>query len=348
MKQTLQKILDGNRLSQPEAHDVMQSILKSDEVSPELLSALLAAMRTRKETTDELLGFAKAILEHAHTLPSNAHTLAAIDVCGTGGDGANTFNISTATAFVAAGGGAKIAKHGNRSVSSQCGSSDVLNALGLPLVQPAHELVSQLSEIGLCFLFAPEFHPILKRVADVRRALGVRTVFNLLGPMLNPMRVKRHVMGVFDAQLHRPIAETLMELGSEEALILTSRDGLDEFSLSAPTVVTHLSKGHIRKIVCDAQADFGIAKAGIDKLAGGSPEGNAAILESILAGETGPRRDIVILNAAAALWVAGKSENMKHGIELAKQSIDSGRARDVLQQLRNRNSLNATKQAVSS
>ncbi len=327
----LKKVSSGKSLSSAEAEEVMGQIL-SGSAKPEQVGALLLSLRAKKESASELVGFAKALRRQAILVSTDSPSL--MDLCGTGGDGAHTFNISTTTSFVVAAAGQPLAKHGNRAVSSACGSSDVLDVLGVPPCLTPEDVRSQLSCHGLAFLFAPAFHPVLKTLASLRKNLGVRTAFNLLGPLLNPARVKRQLIGVFDPSLVRTLAETLEILGSEEVMIVCGFDGLDEVSLTAATHVAHLKRGSIHTYNLHPE-DHGLSLVKTQALTGGDAVENAKILESILDGETGPRRDVVLLNAAAALVVGGTAEDMNEGIFLAKRAIDSNAARDLLQKSRN-------------
>ena len=300
------------------------------KASPVKISALLIALRTKGETVGEIVAAARALRARART--ANCADPRAIDTCGTGGDGADTFNISTAAAFVAAGAGVPVAKHGNVAASSRRGRSDVLRALGVNPDFPIEEAPRLLAEIGIVPLFAKRAHPAMRFVAPVRQELGLRTVMNCLGPLLNPLGVRRQIVGVYAASLVEPIARALLELGAESALVVHGEDGLDEITTTAPTRAARLEVGAIRGLSLDP-ARFGVPRAKLSDLAGGGPEENARIVRAILDGEPGPRRDIVAVNAGAALWVAGAAGDLADGTALAFRSIDSGAARERLEAL---------------
>ena len=326
MKATLTTVQAGKNLTRGQAAAAMEIMIRG-HASDDETKALLLALRDKGATADEIAGFAHVM--RAHALPVHTTRTDLIDVCGTGGDGAGTFNISTTVAFVIAGAGVGVAKHGNRSVSSKCGSSDVLEALGLRVDLPPNEVVRSLELTGLGFFFAPTFHPAVKRFAEVRRALKVRTVFNVLGPLANPAGVRRQVVGVYDAALTEIMANTLRELGSEEAMVVSGEDGLDELTLTGRTRVAHLKDGKVTTYTLTPQ-DAGLAVAPIEALSGGDAQDNAKILIALLAGAKGPKRDAVLYNSAAALMVAGKAQNLPQGVLLASESIDTGRALSVL------------------
>ena len=330
MKLILKKAFTGNILTSAEAEYVMEIIL-SGKASVEEISGFLGALHSRGEHVQELLGFLNALRKKAVRLPTESTDL--MDTCGTGGDGAHTFNISTVCALVVASLGVKIAKHGNRSVSSKCGSADVLEALGVPTQLSPERAAESIDALGFAFLFAPKFHPALAVVAPVRKALGVRTVFNLLGPLANPARVTRQVIGVPDPSFMDKFAEVLKESGSIEAMIVSAEDGLDEFSISSNNRVVHLKNGQITRYnLCPE--DFGLPRSSLEHLKGGEAPENAKIIELILGGEKGPRRDVVLMNSSAALVVAGIASSLKEGVRLAAHTIDSGQALGVLKELR--------------
>lgn len=256
-----------------------------------------------------------------------------IDVCGTGGDHSGTFNISTACAFVLAGAGVRVAKHGNRSVSSKAGSSDVLSALGITVQLPPEKVLACLETTGFGFFFAPTFHPAMKRVALIRQSLGVRTIFNILGPLTNPAGVRRQVLGIFDQRFARLIANTLLELGSDEVMIVSSEDGLDELSLSSKTHVTHLKNNNIANYPLTPE-DAGLQAAPLSEIIGGDATQNAKIILEILNGTRGPKRDVVLFNSAAGLLVSGKAKDLREATKQAAESIDSGRALMILEQVK--------------
>lgn len=285
--------------------------------------AFLATLKLRGESLDEIVGFAKAM--RARAVPVRPKRRPLLDTCGTGGDGSGSFNISTTVAFVAAGAGAAVAKHGNRAVSSRSGSADVLEALGVK-TEISPRLAAECVDVaGVGFLFAPKHHPAVARVGPVRRQLGVRTAFNLLGPLSNPAGAKRQLLGVWSPNLTKPLAEALKALGSEEAMVVSSQDGLDEISLSAPTIIARLSKGKITVFQFDPRK-LGMPRRPLAALRGGDAKKNAAITRDVLYGRKGAAREVVLLNAAASLMVAGIARDWKDGLSQAAASIDSGRA----------------------
>jgi len=330
VKHLLKLLLEGKALTTEQARAAMDGVMKG-EATPAQMGAMLAALKLRGETVAELVGFASSLRAHALKAALGVEPL--VDTCGTGGDGLGTFNVSTAAAFIAAGAGASVAKHGNRSVSSKCGSADVLEALG---VRPEVDVATAkrcLKEAGLCFLYAPAFHPALKHAGPVRRELGVRTVFNLLGPLANPAGAKRQVLGVYDPKLVRPLAEALRLLGAEEAMVVSALDGLDEISLAAPTKVAHLKGGKVRERMVTAR-ELGLPVYAPADFAGGDARVNASIVNDLLMGKPGPARDLAAANAAAALVVGGQAPDLKAGVALANAAIDGDRAWTVLETLR--------------
>lgn len=317
----------GGHLDAAQAENVMEQIL-SGSASDAQIGGLLVALRMNGETVEELVGFARAMRRHARPLfPPERHPSlgVVVDTCGTGGDARGTFNISTAAAFVVAGAGVRVAKHGNRSISSRCGSADVLEALG---VDPEHELEiagRSIEEVGVGFLFAPAVHPAMRHAMRARRELRLRTAFNLLGPLTNPAGATAQVAGVFSAQFAERVAETLGRLGVSRAFVVHGRDGLDEISISGPSFVAELTGGRVRTREVTPE-EFGVPRAPLETLAGGDAVRNAAIIRSVLGGESGPPRDAVLVNAAAALVAAGQAANFREAVALAAQSIDSGAA----------------------
>jgi anthranilate phosphoribosyltransferase len=289
------------------------------------------ALRMKGETAEEVAGFARAM--RAHCVPVSPVVQGLVDTCGTGGDVCDTFNISTAAAFVAAGAGVPIAKHGNRAVSSQCGSADVLKELGVKICLSAEAVARCIDEVGIGFLFAPELHPAMKHAIGPRRQLGMRTIFNLLGPLTNPAGAKRQVIGVFDSAFAPLMAEALRANGSEHVLIVHGEPGLDEISLCGKTQVVELRDGEIRSYEITPE-DLGLAQCEPGALAGGDPPASAQILLDVLAGQPGPRLDMVLANAAAAIMVADKAPDLRKGIALATESVESGRASAKLAELR--------------
>ncbi len=330
-------------LSREDAGAALRAMLTGD-AADEDIAALLTAMARRGETVEELTGFAEAMRSLSVPLPfSDQERAALVDTCGTGGDGQGTFNISTAAALIAAAAGAKVAKHGNRAVTSKCGSADVLEALGIAVTLPVDAAAECLRATGFTFLYAPLLHPSMKRVQPVRKALGFRTIFNLAGPLSNPARAQAQVMGVFAADRVGLVAESLANLGVRHALVVHGLDGLDELTLSGETLVAQIqspgpqgsaTSGQVRHFRV-APEEAGLAAAPISSLQGGTTAAeNAAILERILVGAPGPKRDVVLLNAAAALMVSGVARDLRQGVERAAEAIDSGAAGRTLAALR--------------
>ena len=314
---------DRATLSRGEATTLMQRILAS-EVPEMELAALLGAMAGRGETAAEIAGFAQTLRALATPLPlTDEERSQIVDTCGTGGDGSGTFNISTAAALVAAAAGAKVAKHGNRAITSSCGSADVLDALGIPTELSPDAAADALRKTGFCFLLAPAHHPAMKALMPIRRALGVRTVLHVLGPLLNPAGVRRQVMGVYAGRLVAPVAQAMVLLGTTHGIVAHGHQGLDELSLSGPSdvAVVHDQSVRLDTVAPDA---LKLGKAPVSAIAGGDAQANAAILRAIFTGERGPRRDVVLLNAAAVLVVAGIAKNLPDGIASAAETIDSG------------------------
>lgn len=319
-------------ISFKEAEDAVNEIM-SGTVSPAKTAAFLTAMAMKGETPEEIAGAAEGMRAHATPV---RYERALLEIVGTGGDGANTFNISTTSAFVVAAGGVKVSKHGNRAASSQCGAADVLEALGVNIRQDPAECVRLLDDVGMCFFFAQLYHASMKYVGPVRKELGFRTIFNILGPLTNPARAAYDCIGVFDAALVEPVAHVLGRLGTRRALVFYGSDGLDEISVSAPTMVCELRGGQYRKYTV-APEDFGIVRGRKEDLVGGDAKTNAAITREILSGRRdGPyasRRNAVVLNAGAAFYVAGKTTTIREGAVLAGEMIDSGKAMQVLRRL---------------
>jgi anthranilate phosphoribosyltransferase len=326
----LGKLLERTDLDAEEARACCEEIMAGAASEP-LLGGFLIALRMKGETPEEIAAFAAAMRQGARGVPTRQTEI--VDTCGTGGDGAGSFNISTAAALVAAGAGAVVAKHGNRAVSGCCGSADLLAQLGVGIECDDATVGRCLDEAGLGFLFAPAFHPAMRQAAGVRKALGVRTVFNLLGPLIHPARAPYQVVGVYESRWLEPVARALALLGTRRALVVHGFDGMDEITTTAATHVAELDRGAIRTSVLDAR-ELGIARAAPADLAGGNPARNAAIVSAVLAGESGPRRDIVVLNAAAALLVSGVAASFPEGLSLAARSLDSGAALAKLNALR--------------
>ena len=329
IQNAVQKLIERESLSEAEAALLMNEIMDGAATDAQI-GAFLAAARMKGETAKEITGFAKTMRGKAIQIRPAREPL--IDTCGTGGDGAHTFNISTAAAFIAAGAGAAVAKHGNRSVSSKCGSSNVLEELGVNIHAAPEQIERCIDETGVGFLFAPTFHKAMKNVAKPRQELGIRTVFNILGPLTNPAGATRQLLGVFDPKWLRPMAETLRNLGSERALVVHGRGGLDEISLAGRTQVAELKDGSVETYEIDPR-ECGVTPAGIDRLKGGDPPENARILRGVLNGEEGPKREVAVLNAAAALLAAGIAEDLPDGIERAREAIDAGAAKNALDEL---------------
>lgn len=320
MKEFIGKVLAGEQLSQEEAGVAMEMIM-TGEATPAQIAGLLVALRTRGEAPQEVAGFVATMRRHA--VPITVDDPNAVDGCGTGGDHANTFNISTAASLVAAAAGARVAKHGNRSVSSRCGSADLLEAIG-GHVDPGPEKVQKnINELGFGFMFAPAFHPSMKHAAGPRRELGVRTVFNILGPMTNPAGVTRQVIGVYDKELLPLVIDALEISGAKHIIVAHSHDGLDEFSVAGPTGYVELRDGRRGRYVITPE-DVGLDRHATRDLAGGDAAANAVILDRVLKGEKGAYRDAVVLNAGAMLYVAAKAESIADGVRLAEQAIDNG------------------------
>ncbi|MEO9175785.1 MAG: anthranilate phosphoribosyltransferase [Gaiellales bacterium] len=325
----LPRLLRGESLTEAEAQAVIGHVMDGD-ASDAQIAGLLIALRAKGETVDEIVGAARAMRTHAIAVVPARGDL--VDTCGTGGDGLRTFNVSTAAGLVAAGAGAGVAKHGNRAVSSAAGSADVLESLGVRLDLPAARVAECIDEVGFGFLFAPAHHPAMRHAGPVRSSLGVRTIFNVLGPLTNPVGARRQLVGVFDEALVLPIAETLRALGSERALVVHGSDGLDELSPAHVSTCADVTPDGVTVGTVDP-AELGIAPCRTDDLAGGDAHENARLLLSLLDGELGPRRDAVTLNAGAALVAAGRADTIAIGLALATTAIDDGRARRTLDRL---------------
>lgn len=328
MQQCLNKLINKQDLPLKEAKVLMKEILEGKLTSTQM-GALLVALRMKEESVEEMVGFITIMREYMQKVKA---TNSVIDTCGTGGDGKGTFNISTASAFVVAGAGVQVAKHGNRSASSLCGSADVLEGLGVNINLSPKQAEKLLQKTGFTFLFAPLYHPSMQYAGPVRKELKIRTVFNFLGPFVSPARVKRQIIGVPDRTIAEKLALVATQLGYEHLLIVSSSDGLDEISISADTTLFEIKGKQVKKMIIKP-SQFGIQKVSKEKLLGGEKEMNAEIIKKILLGEKGSRRDIVILNSAAAIYVAGKVKNIKEGVLLAEESIDSGRAQKILTQV---------------
>ena len=328
IKEAIVKIVSKEDLTYDEAYTVMNEIM-SGETTPTQNAAFLAALSTksaRAETTDEIAGCAAAMREKATRVEAGDDLF---EIVGTGGDNAHSFNISTTSALVAAAGGMRVAKHGNRAASSKCGTADCLEALGVNIQQDPDRCRQLLDEAGMCFFFAQKYHSSMKYVGAIRKELGFRTVFNILGPLTNPGHPSMQLLGVYDEYLVQPLAQVLMNLGVKRGMVVYGQDKLDEISLSAPTTVCEFQDGWMKNYVITPE-QFGLQRCGKQDLVGGSPEENAAITRAILAGEKGPKRDAVLMNAGAALYIGGKAASLADGITLAAKLIDSGMAAATL------------------
>jgi anthranilate phosphoribosyltransferase len=330
LKRFIAKVAEGQDLSEEEALQVMTHIMEGEGL-PTQIASLLTALRMKGETSQEVTGFARAMRAKALRIRAKDGECV-VDTCGTGGDGSGTFNISTAVAFVAAGGGLTVAKHGNRSVSSQSGSADVLEALGVNIALPPAKAEASLQENGLAFLFAPSFHPAMKHALGPRREIGIRTAFNLLGPLTNPAGATIHLLGLYREDLTEMVAEVLKNLGSKAAFVVHGADHSDEISITGKTTVCQLRDGTIANYQVEPE-EVGLKRASLEAIQGGTPEKNAQILRRIFRGEAGPTRDVVLLNGAAVFMVAGKVSSLREGIQMARESIDSGQAMKKLEAL---------------
>ena len=328
IREAIDTLVSGQSLTMEQAAGVMNEIM-SGEATPAQFGAFVTALRLKGETVEEIAGMAQVMRERAVPVAASGPV---VDTCGTGGDGSQTFNISTTVAFVVAGAGLKVAKHGNRGMSSGCGSADVLEQLGVKIDLGAREVENCLDQVGIGFMFAPIFHPAMKYASAPRREIGIRTVFNILGPLTNPAGANAQMLGVADSSLTLKMAEVLKLLGCQHALVVHGEDGLDEITLGGRTTVCELNKGVIKGYSINPE-DFGFPRASVESLKGGSPQHNADTLLRVLKGEKGPRRDIVLLNAAAALVAGDKAQTMEDGIALARETIDSGRALEKLEGL---------------
>jgi anthranilate phosphoribosyltransferase len=330
IQEAVRKAVEGLDLTREEATAAMQCIMNGEATDAQI-GGFLVAMRLKGETVEEIASFARVMREKAVWIdPGGVEVL---DTCGTGGDGAHTFNISTVAAFVAAGAGIRVAKHGNRSVSSKCGSADVLLELGIRIDLPPERVSACLHEVGIAFLFAPLLHASMKYAIGPRRELGVRTFFNILGPMTNPAGASRQLMGVYSHDLVEKIAGVLADLGSERAFVVHGSDGLDEITTTGESTVAEISGGGISQLTV-APEDFGIPRASRDDLTGGSAKENAALLTAVLSGEKGPARDIVLLNSAFAICAGGLADTPGEGFRLARESLDSGAALEKYRKLK--------------
>src|SRR2546421_1069056 len=338
--EAVRALVDRRDRTRIEAAAAMEAIMTGAATGAQI-GAFLTALRMKGETVEELIGFAQVMRQKVVRIRARGDDVAGmsgtdrellIDTCGTGGDATGTFNVSTATAFVVAGTGLRVAKHGNRSVSSLCGSADVVETLGISLELPPDKITRCLDEVGIGFLYAPLLHTAMKHVMPARREMGVRTVFNMLGPLTNPAAANAQIIGVYAASLTEPLARVLAELGTVRAFVVHGADNLDEISNTGESRVSEVREGAVRTYVVRPE-DFGMARASIKDLAGGNREQNAEIIRAVLGGEPGPRRDIVLMNAAAALVAGARARDLKDGVAVAAQSIDSGAARGKLDAL---------------
>ncbi|MCY3802235.1 MAG: anthranilate phosphoribosyltransferase [Chloroflexi bacterium] len=323
-----QEIIAGGRLSFETAAGVMGEIMDGSP-TPAQFGAFVAALSTRGETSEEIAGMATVMRARARQVDAGDGL---VDTCGTGGDGQNTYNISTAAAFVVAGAGGRVAKHGNRAATSMSGSADVLEALGVKIDLPPEAVAECIRRAGVGFMFAQTYHPAMKFAAPLRREIGIRTVFNVLGPLTNPTGVKRQVLGVGRADLVGAMADVLVRMGAEHALVVHGKEGLDEVSISGPTLVADARGGEVSRYEIEP-GDFGLDAAPIEAIAGGDPEHNAAIINTVLEGEEGPRRDVLLINAGAGIFAAGLAPDISSGVAMAAESIDGGKARAALESL---------------
>ncbi len=326
IREATSKLIDGKNLAYAEAAAVMDEMMNG-ATTPVQTAAFLAALSAKGETIEEVTACAAGMRAHATPV---SHNLDLTEIVGTGGDGAGTFNISTTASLVVAAGGAKVAKHGNRAASSKSGAADCLEALGVNIDLAPDKCVRLLNEVGICFFFAQKYHSSMRHVGPVRKELGIRTVFNILGPLTNPARANRQVLGVFSEKLVEPLAHVLSNLGVARGMVVYGQDGLDEISAAAPTTVCEFAEGSFQNYAI-SPADFGLAQAKKEDLVGGTPAENAQITLDILRGESGAKRDAVLLNAGAGLYVAGKADTLAGGVKLAAELIDSGAAMKTLQ-----------------
>jgi anthranilate phosphoribosyltransferase len=338
--EAIRRVIEGRHLSRDEAESVMRGIMSGASTDAQI-AAFLTALRMKGETVEELTGFALVMREKAARVRPRADVAAAlsgtdremlVDTCGTGGDATGTFNISTATAFVIAGAGIRVAKHGNRSVSSPCGSADVVEALGIRIDLSAESVARCIDETGIGFLYAPLLHDAMRYVMLARREMRIRTVFNLLGPLCNPAGANAQVLGVYSERLTETMAQVLCDLGARRALVVHGSDGLDEVTITGESKISEVRDGNIRTYYVTPE-DFGLQRAPLAQIQGGDATRNAEIIRNVLSGVPGARRDVVLLNASAGLVAGGKSESMRQAIALARSSVDSGEALRRLDQL---------------
>lgn len=329
IKDAIALLVDNRVLNREEAHAALRSIM-AGEATPAQIGSFITALRIRGESPDIIAGCAEAMREHFTAIDTPTDVV--VDTCGTGGDGAHTFNISTVTALVTAGAGITVAKHGNRSVSSKCGSADVLAALGVDISISPEKMTECIKSVGIAFLFAPSLHPAMKFAIGPRREIGIRSVFNILGPLSNPAGAQYGVLGVYAKELVETLANAAASLNAKHLFVVHGSDGLDEITTTGPTYVGEAKDGNVSTYEIKP-SDFGIDQSKAEDLAGGEPEENAEIVRSVLSGEKGPRRDIVLLNAAAAITAGQKAKDIKEGLDVAAQSIDSRAAMTKLEAL---------------
>jgi len=329
IKEAIVALVEGKNLSYEEAYFVMGEIM-GGEATPAQVGAFLTALRLKGETADEIAGLATVMRAKATPVKIKGP---AIDIVGTGGDGAATFNISTAAAFVVAGAGLKVAKHGNRAMSSNCGSADILEALGVKIELSADSVAECIENAGIGFMFAQAFHPAMKYAAPVRKEIGIRTIFNILGPLTNPAQVEHILLGVPSEDIGSKIAAVLKRLGIKHALVVHGKDGLDEISITGKSIIWDITKDKLSSPYEVTPKNFGFSKADISEVKGGTPQENASLLNRILGGEKNVLRDMVVMNAAAALVAGDVTKDLKEGVEIAEESIDSGKAKGKLERL---------------
>lgn len=329
MKQALKKVVEGGHLNRCEAQQVMEEIMNG-QIPKTQIAGFLTALRMKGETVDELIGFVRGIYSQA--IPVKHPYQEAVDTCGTGGDGQNTFNISTAAAIVSSAAGVPVIKHGNRAVSGKSGSADVLEALRMNIRLKPDEALKMLEKTGLCFLFAPLFHQAMKNVMSIRKELGFRTCFNLLGPLLNPARVKVQLLGVYDAGLTEKVAHVLDHLEVKRALVVAGRDGLDEITVTGATRISELQDGKVKTFDVTPES-LGVSRWPLAGIQGGAAEENARIIRQVFQGEAGAPADVVSMNAGAVLYLAGKASSLREGTEHAKKIIQSGRAQEQMEKV---------------
>lgn len=329
MQQAIARITSGGNLTREEARDVMAMIMDG-EATPAQIGAIMVALRMKGETKEEISGFAETMRSKARSAAFAHQEL--FDTVGTGGDGANTFNISTTSSIVAAAGGILVAKHGNRAISSRSGSADVLEALGVPITLTGQQAAECIDRVGICFLFAPLYHQSMKHAAGPRKEIGIRTVFNLLGPLTNPALAQKQLVGIYDRSKTELVAQVLGSLGLRRAMVVASLDGLDEISISAPTQVSEFKDGSVITYQITAE-QLGLRSHPLQEVIGGDAQTNAQIIRSVLNGEQGARRDIVLANAGACFYVTGHCTTLPEGVQMAAHLIDSGRAKAKLQEL---------------